>query len=140
MVKTEFRAWDKINKQMVEVLNLHFENNPAPFYVHIYNHAMNDDYWTNTDESILMQYTGLKDRNDKKIFDGDILRWIYWEQEGNTTFDIYIVSFKAPSFVYNSYRGSQLLDTPNEAIKDAKEFEIIGNIYENKNLISEIKL
>lgn len=87
------------------------------------------------DDGILLQYTGLKDKNGKKIFEGDILK--------------HIPTFEANYFVKNLTGGFYLC--PNN--KDYGEYfaslfagydnknqcnsiEIIGNIYENPELIT----
>lgn len=67
------------------------------------------------------QYTGLKDKNDKKIFDGDILHW-------NKGFDMYsAVEYQDGSF----WSGETLL-------ADSLEEEVVGNIYDNADLIAEV--
>lgn len=87
----------------------------------------------------LMPYTGLQDRNGLDIFEGDILRWGDWEQEGTEFPDTYIVSYQVPSFVWDCYRGSQKLETNGEVLRDTNEFEVIGNIYENPDLLHHEK-
>lgn len=83
----------------------------------------------------IMQYTGLKDKNQKYIYEGDILRWQDWQQEECEDWDRYIVSFKAPSFVWGCFRDGKKLDTNGEVLRDTEDFEIMGNIYENKGLL-----
>lgn len=81
----------------------------------------------------LMQFTGFKDKNGKEIYEGDILRWERWDQEGTESPDIYIVSFKAPSFIWECFRDGKKLETNGEALRDTQYFEVVGNIYEHKN-------
>ena len=86
------------------------------------------------DEKVkLMQYTGLKDKNGKEIYEGDIVKIIksegygeYYEQVKYTGKIEYCVS---------EFRVQPLnLRLSDETII---EIEVIGNIYENKNLLEE---
>lgn len=91
------------------------------------------------DDAIWMQYTGLKDKNGKEIYEGDVL---FGREEGNgeTTAwtDVYlIVFFKDGCFKVrekkideNSVWCDNLCDNDF-----TEEYEIIGNIYENPDLL-----
>ena len=86
------------------------------------------------DEKVkLMQYTGLKDKNGKEIYEGDIVKIIklegygeYCEQvEYTGRIECYISEFRIQPL------NLRLSD------ESTVEIEIIGNIYENKNLLEE---
>lgn len=84
------------------------------------NYAMSRFVGFLGDGAILMQYTGLKDKNGVEIYEGDILKGgiykvyvVEWDY-GNTTFGL------------NEYSVR-------------KAFEVIGNIYENKDLLCDTK-
>ena len=76
-------------------------------------------------ELILMQYTGLKDRNGKEIYEGDIVQ----DQDGN----LYQVKY-TKYYIYPF--GAIFPDKPKEVVNEY-ECEIIGNIYENPELLEE---
>ena len=65
-------------------------------------------------EWILMQFTGLKDRNDKEIYDGDVLSG-----------GIYLTYLVQWNFKDNGWNISN----------NTSRFGIIGNIYENPELL-----
>lgn len=81
------------------------------------------------DDFITMQFTGLKDKNGKEIYEGDILQG----SETSPKYDVLMDSGRW-SARYKIYKGNggviQLYDRE-------KMFEIIGNIYENKELLRE---
>lgn len=69
----------------------------------------------------IMQYTGLKDKNGKEIYEGDIVR----DLEGT----IGVVEFKHGKF-------QALDDAKWDNLEFPDESEIIGNIYEDPNLLT----
>lgn len=81
------------------------------------------------EDVVVMQYTGLKDKNGKEIYEGDIV--IRKEDDGRTT---------APEEVYFDNGGFQPFCEPcHGGTTDWKEYEktteVIGNIYENPELL-----
>lgn len=72
------------------------------------------------------QYTGLTDKNGKKIFEGDIGCWRS-NKRG------YQVSFEECRFKIEDYYGNQV--KPTQGAINHLEFEIIGNIYEDAELL-----
>jgi hypothetical protein len=104
----EFRAWDKENKVM-EIFGL--PHNPEIFF----------KYDLNTD---LMQFTGLLDKNGKKIFEGDILK-IYYQNNQKS----YLKEVKWLNDISNKGRWDAL---DNCAYTSC---EVVGNIFENPELL-----
>ncbi|WP_458732390.1 YopX family protein [Bacillus subtilis] len=105
--------------------------------------------------SPLMQYTGMKDKNGREIYEGDILR--VWEEDehvpnhdsggGIIDFDIIegfsqlgVVDFKGSWFTYETKKHQKGREVNIFAPLDfTNNFEIIGNIYENPELLEAAK-
>lgn len=129
----KFRAWSKLASRMYIVNGLHFDRGMVQY-------ANNDNAirFIKLENIILMQSTGLFDKNGKEIFDGDILT------DGHTTGDIRNHPTLGFYTVDESSKEGYLSDTVGiEDFEEAKEFmrnsiEVIGNIYENPELL-EVK-
>ncbi|PEW95864.1 hypothetical protein CN446_14915 [Bacillus cereus] len=80
---------------------------------------------------ILMQYTGLKDKNGKGIYEGDIIH-MYSVMPGCDIDEIGIVKFIECAFMFEKIDRSNGWSIFNEAT----EIEVIGNIYENPELLN----
>ncbi|MMZ58247.1 YopX protein [compost metagenome] len=120
----KFRAWDVFAKEMDYEVTIDPDGKVAAF------NPLDGQYVRgfSEDEKVLMQYTGLKDRNGKEIYEGDILRddrgigEVEWVQEHCA----YMIFTKEPSFYYHMESDGVLKNT-----------EIIGNIYENTSLLED---
>jgi uncharacterized phage protein (TIGR01671 family) len=90
-----------------------------------------------TDRHIIMQYTGLKDKNGKEIYESDKVEFNDFDslRTGGYTEDNILqgdVSFSCGGWIVKTERGHYDLYT---AIVNDEELEIIGNIYENPELL-----
>ena len=127
MKEIKYRAWLKEKEMLVEVLGISFEEK----YVRLpIESEPSDEYWWyetawGFDEVELMQFTGLEDKNGVEIYEGDILINRHEEDTGE-------VVFEDGSFFWETETFTQLLGEIND------EIEVIGNIYENHELIKEV--
>ena len=116
----KFRAWNKKMKIMKEVFAI---NMTVPCYsvgVHLENPTWFED------EIELMQFTGLLDKNGKEIYEGDILRRKDGTVAGWVEYD------GGCPLIFHSKTNSDYITKLNF-------FEIIGNIYESPELLTEEK-
>lgn len=127
----KFRLWNRITSQLHIVDGLYFDAREAE-YVDDDNVLRFVDF-KNID---LMQSTGLKDKNGKEIFEGDILAFktddevinvkIFWDE-------------KHALFMFRSEKYNE--EEPLAELVEANTypFEIIGNVYENPELLEELR-
>lgn len=127
----KYRAWDKETQTMLDVSLIDFKKS-----VLVGEHwDFGETNFINFDDIHLMQSTGLKDKNGKEIFEGDILT------DGHTTGVIRNHPTLGFYTVDESSKEGYLSDTVGtEDFEEAKEFirnsiEIIGNIHENPELL-----
>ena len=132
-----YRAFYKANQKMYEVLTLDIidekvliENNDNPKrplrgYVKI-------------TETELMQYTGLKDKNGTEIYEGDICRWTDPEAfEGEIISDIFVVRYSDEFLKWIGENNNSYYDLYD--FIDDRQLELIGNIYEDPELLKEVE-
>ena len=119
----KFRAYHKERKEMFEIVSIDFEEKKAALSNGIIK-LLNVDF----KQFEMLQYTGLKDKNGKEIYEGDIIICKYgpeitmevkWVDEGFRTL--------------GKYNGDNYVGY----VKNSAE--VIGNIYENPELLGGIK-
>ena len=95
-------------------------------------------------KAILMQYTGLKDKNGTEIYEGDIVRG-FEKESGFPPYDSTlprVVEFRNGCWCFNADRYDDgdwirfgFWTHSNEGKNQLKQLEVVGNIYENKDLL-----
>ena len=108
----KFRAWDKKTKTMNGMAEIYRDRNQE-----IELHPRDENI-------ILMQSTGLLDKNGKEIFDGDIVR--FFDSLYTVFYDI-----EEGSYRLKPHDTRWVVDYMCN-FSSEESFEIIGNIYENK--------
>ena len=124
----KFRAWMKSLKWMCDVTNISFDSK----FVDICQLGDTERYTEMSvefDEIELLQSTGLKDKNDKEIFEGDIVKM---------TKDVY----SEPTYyeVVRHYGGAYRLESKQHGCElwlRHTDCEVVGNVYENRELLED---
>lgn len=87
--------------------------------------------------NLLLQYTGLKDKNGKDIFEGDIIKETkVYRYSDDVDVNIYQIVWNenVTGFTAENENGSNTIHQNNMGV-----CEVIGNIYENPELLEENK-
>ncbi|HEU3786495.1 TPA: hypothetical protein VVI90_001390 [Streptococcus pneumoniae] len=135
----KFRVWVKIEKRMVfsdDILAIDYENKKIVTQQVYFENGLPDDrdiYCYDFDEIELMQSTGLKDKNGKEIFEGDIVRTTRFLGRADEIGGFYEYE-KDYVGVVKVLEGSWVIDTGSVAVRlwsEIDESEVLGNIYEN---------
>jgi len=146
----KFRAWDKKKKRMTVVDSINFEHKTimGEFY------ADGSDWGAGLEhpleDLILMQFTGLKDRNEKEIYEGDVVlvpddytEPITEDGRGPADFSphLSLVVFSDGCFKFRIFDDADMLHRGYFSYKDIEEcvgvddLEVVGNIFENSELL-----
>lgn len=124
----KFRAWLKEEKRMTDVREMRF------MYDEVYLISDVTDFYA-YEEFKLMQSTGLRDKNGREIYEGDIVKYKY----GVNTFTevvTYDKDFAGFGLIDDDGYGGGVF-TFGELAEDIcfSSLEVVGNIYENPGLL-----
>ena len=111
MRKIKFRVWEKVACVMEYPFDLFSARNAS---MCVENTMYDYD---------VMQFTGLKDRAGKEIYENDIVEW-----EDGSTHQIMWSDISTPH--WSGCSDGHLADK-----KDERRCKVVGNIYENSNLL-----
>jgi len=80
----------------------------------------------------IMQYTGLKDKNGREIYEGDIVKGIYYDNLYKTENEV-ICQVRWDKSGYWTFSGT--INFLGGYLSDLRNIIVIGNIYENPELL-----
>ncbi len=129
MREIKFRAWDKEQEKMFKPVYLLLSKGSSLPIVFKNGETIRGSGRLHGYNVELMQYTGLKDKNDIEIYEGDIATTPYLSRLTKGT-----VAYVGSSFVYVTEEGDTITMI---YINQLPEFEVIGNIYENPELMEK---
>ena len=130
----KFRAWDKVSSKMQDyVTDLNnWHHCSASITVDKYeSHELKGGFDSKSDEFVLMQYTGLKDKNEKEIYEGDIVIYTESGTEYNEIPYHGLIEYDADLARFLIKDSSD----PCDPWTDYELLEVIGNIYESPELL-----
>ena len=120
----KFRVWDKVTNTMYVPDK---DSNKVRIYI---NGGVSIHGAWATEDVVLMQYTGLKDKNGKEIYEGDVLGKI-----GHN----YLIIYEPSSAQFwgrkKNNTGLPLSEIIAEEWEDGLNYVVIGNICENPELL-----
>ena len=126
MREIKFRAWDWVEKQMCPVIVADFQDTQAKLFCRLPKSGTQGNI-----SADLMQYIGAKDKNGVEIYEGDVIR----ENTGEKYRD-YVVRWSDGKcgFIADTKALCKVFPCLNQGT--AKYLEVVGNIYENPELVN----
>lgn len=125
----KFRAFLTETKTIYDVLQIDLSRSMVSLKIE------NASEWYWFKEVVLMQSTGLKDKNGVEIFEGDVL--LHTSSSVNysdTYWHSYVQVYRINSGAYR-IKGKHIYDT--ELMSGRNRLEVVGNIYQNQNLLDK---
>lgn len=104
---------------------------------YIYDKSLEGEFLV--DENTICQYTGLTDKNGKKIFEGDIVR--YGEFCGEVKFGLYAAGFSISDNINQGF----YVEFPEKSLYRKElgywrnKIVVVGNVFDNPELLEEVK-
>ena len=137
MKNLRFRAWDKEEKEWLSIRTIGFNDDGSLWYLQAWDETEKDIDPPYFDEDLgvkweLLQSTGLKDKNDVEIFEGDIIEEPYSSSPfRNST--LRSIEMYQGAWVARDIKEPVLgeISVPLSILRGSK---VIGNIYENEDL------
>lgn len=127
-----FRAWDKTCKTMYEaddIMYIDFEEKEICVKTLFFEKASRYNF----DDIVLMQSTGLRDKNGKEMFEGDVIA-IEVDDTGTPINARVFQNSKIGVLMFHVFEDNEDVPMVELLEDDSVAFSIIGNIYENPEL------
>ena len=125
MREIKFRAWDEETKQLLIVNSLTLDFGLCD----LWNGKPEDEGVAKKLSDVnLMQYTGLKDKNGVEIYESDVVKFNFIGREEGTS---------EVKWEYGEWNVTDFSEKVriSDNIHEAADIEVIGNIYQNPELL-----
>lgn len=124
MTILKFRAWDEDSQRMNGNVEIYIAKDKTI------------EVRPKDDKTIVMQSTGLKDKNGKEIFDGDIVKFSDCDDDVYVTPVVWDKNYACFGVSFSG-KYPMSFDYLEEFYTELKDIEVVGNIYENPELLGE---
>ena len=140
MYKNKFRVWNKtdneyINLEKTEYLISLDDNGDIKTFIQDLNDDGNIYLYSDQNNFVIEQFTGIQDKNGKDIYEGDIVTWGY----ANCAVEFGELDITSEDcierYMYGRKTGKSNIDCADDSIDN--KCEVIGNIHQNKELIDD---
>jgi len=145
MREIKFRAWDTLRKTMFYKDSVSISINGAVHFLETTGEWEVDAFENGTtgNRINLMQFTGLKDKNGKEIYEGDVVKWDDGSNEKYWRVAVCFWDDKQAMFSYRVIKNTLHELSCEEGhvfggnfyYRDGRQLIVCGNIYENPELI-----
>ena len=153
MREIKFRAWHKGKKEIIDVEEIDFMNKVINYIENDYENNRQEIIGAYFEDIELMEYTGLKDKNGKEIYEGDVVKLIHTgiEISADRLEDLkrFVGIIKYENGIFKIVRTEKsLIESKYFEMEQKKvseifiysklyDLEVVGNIYENPELLKE---
>jgi uncharacterized phage protein (TIGR01671 family) len=132
MREIRFRAWGSFGQ-------LSTSTNPQPRMVYDWQDSDLIEYvgLNGGDFYNVMQFTGLRDKNGRRIYEGDIYRWLSWNKTERIGVVEYEIGFGGDGETWSGFGFPSDITRLDDDDEPWRDVEVIGNIYENPELLEK---
>lgn len=133
----KFRAWDIANKRMAPLWSIAWKawDGQKDSFINYIEIERDGTEQVSEGEAILMQFTGLLDKNGKEIYEGDIIKTHFNAVVGKNGYSAYDEIGVVENHC-NSFHATVIADKKHGCnYRVYSHSEVIGNIYANRNLV-----
>lgn len=134
----KFRAWNPESKQMIDLHKITPLALSDEMNTQLSLQGMDGLFIPFSDKFILMQFTGIKDKNGKEVYESDIISYNdFYEGDYKTTGGVGYVQWDEEGHAICSWgKDEEYICSTWDAIKNYGG-TIIGNIYDNPKLLNQ---
>nr|DAX77284.1 MAG TPA: YopX protein [Caudoviricetes sp.] len=133
----KFRIWDKTFKKFLkdDYESKNVIDRDGNLFMYVLSETFRDLYFYKLLKNIeISEYTGLKDKNGKEIYEGDILKYNFpYDGRLKHISPVTYLETQASFGIKDRYEN----EIPLYKITANNYFEVVGNIYENHKLLEE---